>query len=305
MYKRLVILGLVAGIGSITPLSWGQAASAKSKVSNPEMPEVQESSKGGQKQAGKLAGDKNFVLMVDETHGEFNFGFGENNEAESIQAKRGVIFTSEDMTLNSDEFEYNTKNSQVIATGKKVAVRMGEIIVTCQVFRYNPESQEAEFEGGPIVYNRGKEGKVQQIAGKKISIHNVNGKIQMNVQGGAGYAPYLRSEGGDAPVPAEQTKSAPGQKNAVITLDEKTSNRPAGNVSPVVTPKPSGQPAQGPEAGEPGATPAPAKKKKGILGIPSVSTEEDTPKPAKPETNRIDPDNSDDVQSVSKTKSPN
>ena len=91
MYKRLVILGLVAGIGSITPLSWGQAASAKSKVSNPEMPEVQESSKGGQKQAGKLAGDKNFVLMVDETHGEFNFGFGENNEAESIQAKRSEL----------------------------------------------------------------------------------------------------------------------------------------------------------------------------------------------------------------------
>src|SRR5262245_60636837 len=222
------------------------AAPAQHKDSGPELPMIKESSKG-QKQNVKLAGDKNFVLMVDETVGEFNFGFDENKDPESIQARRGVIFTSDDMTLNSDEFEYNTKNSQVIATGKKVVVRMGEIVVTCQVFRYNPETQEAEFDGSPMVYNRGKDGKVQQIAGKKISIHMVNGKVQMNVQGGGGFAPYIKSEGTDAPVPAEQVKTTAGQRNATLVVDDKASNRPSGNVSRVTSPKPGGQPVQGTE----------------------------------------------------------
>jgi hypothetical protein len=306
MYKRVVILGLVAGIVTVSPLSWSQTISNVSKVSSPEMPLVEEAGKG-QKQTGKLAGDKNFVLMVDETNGEFNFGFDENNEAESIQAKRGVIFTSDDMTLNSDEFEYNTKNSQVIATGKKVVVRMGEIIVTCQVFRYNPESQEGQFEGGPIVYNRTKDGKVQQLAGNKIVVHNVNGKINMNVTGRKNFAPYLRSEDGDVPAPTEQLKSTPGQKNATVTLDENATNRPSGNVSPIVTPRPSGQPAQRPEAAGTDATAAPAagKKRKNILGMPDMSTGA-APKAAKAENNRIDPDNPGDVQSLSsKDKSPN
>lgn len=100
-----------------------------------EMPTVQQPAEG-QGKSGLMSGEKPFTLMVDENVGELIYTFDEETkELESINAKRGVIFASEDMTLNSDEMEYKTLNSSLVATGKRVVVRMGEMVVTCQVFK--------------------------------------------------------------------------------------------------------------------------------------------------------------------------
>lgn len=200
-------------------------AQQESTSSQPAMPAVQEASEeqGG---GGLMSGEKPFTLMVDENVGELIYTFDEETkELESITAKRGVIFASEDMTLNSDEMEYVTLNSSLVATGKRVVVRMGEMIITCQVFKYNPETQEGEFQGDPIVYQRDKQGKVTETAGRIISVVNVNGKFQMQVLGGGGRPTYVKMGGNpQANAPLEKKTLAPGQTGATIVLN----NNPSG-----------------------------------------------------------------------------
>src|SRR5215213_266222 len=70
----------------------------ESGTSTPGMPAVAEPGPGSE--SGMLSGDKPFTLMVDPDVGELNYIFDEQKNLESIQAQRGVVFSSEDMTLN-------------------------------------------------------------------------------------------------------------------------------------------------------------------------------------------------------------
>lgn len=288
--KNLILLAVAgslvlsqAAVGQAQPAAASSGASGASVASSPQPPEVQEPN--GQGESGMLSGDKPFTLMVDPEVGELNYIFDENRELESIQAKRGVIFSSEDMTLNSDEFEYRTLNSQLLATGKRVVVRLGDIIVTCQLFRYNPDTQEGKFSGNPVVYSRDREGKTRTTSGKEISILNVNGKIQMKVTSGGGFSPYIRSAGENSPLPIENTQQLPGQKNAVISLDQNQA-QPANalNVSPRSTPAAGG-----------------TTETSRLLPIPGAggAAGEAAGRNATPRKNRIDPNNPDDVKSLS------
>jgi len=197
------------------------------------------------------------------------------------------------MTLNSDQFEYKPLNSELIATGKRVVVRLGDIIVTCQVFKYNPDTQEGQFDGNPVVYSRDKDGNTRQTAGHSISVHNVNGKTQMRIKSSpGGSAPYVRSGGQEAPVPQENTKQQPGQRNATITLDENKAT--GGNSSPVQTPASSGAPVGGGASGN-------------LLGVPGSNPTaggNNSKKTPAPKSNRINPNNPDDVKSLSTTETP-
>jgi hypothetical protein len=225
MIKHLILASMVfAATGTMPVLAQGTAASQQ------EMPAIEEApvaeATTGESQGGLMDGEKPFTLTVDENVGELIYEFDEETkELESIKAKRGVIFASEDMTLNSDEMEYRPLNSQLVATGKRVVVRMGEMIVTCQLFKYNPETQEGDFQGSPIVYQRDKEGKVTETAGRTISIVNVNGKFQMRVGGGGGTPTYVQSSGVQktANGSLEKKTLAPGQKGATITLNNSPS----------------------------------------------------------------------------------
>lgn len=288
-----VLLLSLAGAGfcqdaPISPAPAGQSGQS-SGTSAPQAPTVQEPASQGE--SGMLGGDKPFTLMVDPDVGELNYIFGEDKDLESIQAKRGVVFSSEDMTLNSDQFEYKTLNSQLIATGKRVVVRLGDIIVTCQLFKYNPETQEGEFSGNPVVYSRDKEGRTRTTAGHLITVHNVNGKTQMRVKAApGGPSPYIRSNGTEAPAPTETTRTQPGGRAASLTLDENgaiASNR----ASPVITP------AAGMTAGRnsPGGN---------LLGVPGsdVAAGATNARRAAPRSNRIDPNNPADVESFSNAK---
>lgn len=254
--------------------------SGQSATSTPGMPVVKEPGAGGG-ESGMLSGDKPFTLMVDPEVGELNYIFDEQKNLETITARRGVVFSSEDMTLNSDEFEYKTLNSQLIATGKRVVVRLGDQIFTCQLFKYNPDKQEGEFLGNPILYNRDATGKTKTTAGRRISFFNVNGKTQMKVEAGQGVTPYMRSNPVEAPIPAETTHPAPGTKSASMTLDSNPAPG-ASNVSVRATPATNGAPTQ----------------RGSVLSLPTTTGENAAP--ARPRNNRIDPDNPNDVNSVSK-----
>lgn len=282
MINRLLTALLVCGYLGMGPVQ----VSAQTATSEKAMPEVKEAPSGSG-QSGLMSGEKPFTLMVDENVGELIYQFDEaTKELESIHAKRGVIFASEDMTLNADEMEYKTLNSSLVATGKRVVVRMGEMIVTCQLFKYNPETQEGQFEGHPIVYQRNKDGKVTETAGRVISIVNVNGKFQMQVVGGGGVSTYVRSTGVSPESGSLEKKTlAPGQKGASMTIN----NNPSGLASDA--------PASG--AGSAG----------GLLPAPNLDVDP-APKASSPEATpaaegsaKIDPDNPADVQQYTDKKS--
>ncbi|MGI8905066.1 MAG: hypothetical protein ACR2IE_01080 [Candidatus Sumerlaeaceae bacterium] len=279
----LALMVAASGMAQTSDQQPSPAATApetgESGTSSAAMPAVTEPGPDGEQ--GMLSGDKPFTLMVDPEVGELNYIFDESKNLESIQAKRGVVFSSEDMTLNSDEFDYKTLNSQLVATGKRVVVRLGEVIVTCQLFKYNPDREDGDFTGNPVVYSRDATGKTRVTAGGRITIHNVNGKTQMNVQG-RGTTPYMRSNAPEPPVPSETTRPTPG-KGARMSLDNNTA--PGGsNVSPVATPGTSGAPA----------------RSGGLLGLPVGSGNDNSVPAAKPRGNRIDPNNPEDVRSVIK-----
>lgn len=285
MFAKWISVFTVAVVLAAAPV-WAQNAASQSDM--PAVAEVPE----GSGQGGLLSGEKPFTLMVDENFGELVYEFDEvTRELESINAKRGVIFASEDMTLNADEMQYQTVNSSLVATGKRVVVRMGEMIITCKVFKYNPETQEGEFEGNPIVYQRNADGQVTETAGRIISVVNVNGKFQMRVVGGGGTSTYVRSTGTAPEQGSLEKKSlAPGQRGASVTINSNTVPGASGSTS--------------------GAS---ANNAGGVFGVPRIdsSTAPSVPSAgtaqttgangtaAPAATGRINPDNPADVQRLS------
>lgn len=283
MIKKVIVAALLVA-GSACPTAFAQVTASSST----EMPAVKEAPAG--QESGLLSGEKPFTLMVDENVGELIYEFDEETkELESINAKRGVIFASEDMTLNSDEMEYKTLNSSLVATGKRVIVRMGDMIITCQIFKYNPETQEGEFEGHPIVYQRNKDGKVTETAGRIISVVNVNGKFQMRVGSGGGISTYVRSTGvaSDTTGNLEKKTLAPGQKGASMTLN----NNPSSLASDA--------PARGGSAGSNagGFMPVPNLDRDSAPSVPKAETE-----PAAKPSGKIDPNSASDVKKLTGEK---
>lgn len=210
-------------------------------------PEIQEAPAGTDEGTmGAFGNGKPFSLMVDQADGEMEFNYNdETKELESITAKKGVILSSEEMTLNADQLDYDTVSSKLIATGQRVVVRQGDVIATCQKFLYNPTTQASELHGGPVVYNKSKSGDVTKVRGGVIQIYQQNGKPKWKVVKGASL-----EQGGNAPgAPAAAMPGAPAATGGGLNF-----NLGGG----------SGQPA-----------------------------------PAAPVSNRIDPSNPADVQSLS------
>jgi len=287
MLKKFLLIGMLSTGFLAAPLQAQQGTA----TSNTEMPAVQEADQE-QGQSGLMSGEKPFTLMVDENVGELIYTFDEETkELESINAKNGVIFASEDMTLNSDQMEYKTINSSLVATGKRVVVRMGEMVVTCQVFKYNPETQQGDFLGNPIVYQRDKEGKVTTTAGRTINVVNVNGKFQMRVGAGGGTSTFVKSSGvakNNGSGTQERTTLAPGQKPASITLN----NTPSGLAV-------SGTAAGGQTGGDRANTGG------GLVPVPNLDSAEEAPaaETAPATANKVDPDNPSDVKKLTEEKS--
>lgn len=252
-------------------------APATSGQSEVQMPEIAAPSRPSPDEAtGLMSGDKPFSLTTDPS-GELMYNFDDNRELESITAKRGVVFTSEDMTLNSDQLDYNTQTSELVASGERVVVRQGEVVATCKLFKYYPNDQHSELSGNPILYNKTRDGKVHTTAGEKIMIYTVNGKPSVKVMGGKS-APRISSSG-QTPVLADS--------NAKLTVtDQGVIGAPSGALSgssvapaPVATQTPSGS------------------GSRGGLSLPSLSGPQDKEKQSAPKSNRIDPNNPADVES--------
>ena len=189
---RVELISLIAAVmvaGAITAATAQDAAtpatSGKSKV---EMPVIGENRKPDQdEQTGLMSGGKPFALSTD-PEGELIYNMDpETGGLDSVTAKKGVVFTSEDMTLNADQLDYKGSTSELVASGKRVVVRQGDMVLTCQLFKYFPETQKSEFTGNPILYNKTKDGEVQMVSGGRITVDVVDG------------APGMRSGGMKAP----------------------------------------------------------------------------------------------------------
>src|SRR5438067_2145609 len=99
--------------------AWGgivlaqSAPSASPAPATVEMPQIQENAKPAPGQeTGMMSGDKPFSLTTG-PYGEIVNNFNEQNELDSITAKKDVIYQSEDMTINCDQLDYNNKTSKM------------------------------------------------------------------------------------------------------------------------------------------------------------------------------------------------
>jgi lipopolysaccharide export system protein LptA len=229
-----------------------------------------------------MKGDRPFSLTTDPS-GELLYNFNDDNELESVTAKKGVVFTSEDMTLNADQLDYKAETSALVATGRKVIVRQGEMIATCQLFRYFPDTQKSELSGSPVVYNKSKDGKVNTTSGEKITIDVVNGKPIIKVHGGNS-RPSLQQGGGVAP-----SLNMGNSQNARVSASGAPEPSAGGMMSGSSTaPAPTEQATTQP--GGQGALPQ--------MSIPIGGMAEKKPG-GTPKTNQIDPANAATVESYS------
>jgi hypothetical protein len=169
-------------------------------------------------QAGIMSGNKPFSLTTD-TDGELLYNFNDANELDSITAKKGVVFSSEDMSLKADQLDFSASKSELIATGERVVVRMGETIATCQLFKYFAETQRSELTGNPLLYSKSKDGKTNTTSGDKIEITTVNGKAQVKVIGGGRRGPVLRNLGAES-VAAPGLAPASPNNGAQMTMTQ-------------------------------------------------------------------------------------
>jgi hypothetical protein len=215
MTKRYAAL-LVSGILTVAGCTFGQQDASQSmpNIPAPKKPAPEE-------QTGVLGGNKPFSLTTD-PDGEFVYKFNEDNELETLEAKKGVVFTSEDMTLNADMLDYKAIKGELTATGKRVVVRQGDLIITCKLFKYYPDRQHSEFIGNAVVYNKTKDGKVQTTAADKIFVDIVDGKAQMKVQGAGRVRPKM-SQVATAP----NVVATPGSGGARAMVLDQPSHAPA------------------------------------------------------------------------------
>jgi len=217
---------------------------APKSAAEPGLPRIQEPVQtADSQQTGMMSGNRPFFLTTD-TDGEIVVSYDENKELSNLTAKKGVIFSSEDMTLNADQVDFNNSKSELIASGNKVIVRQGEVIATCQLFKYYPDEQRSELAGNPIIYNKSREGKVNTTAGERISIYTVDGKPQIKIKGGR-RAPILQS-GQEAPVPASNIPAGAGDAR-LMGIDAKAPSGPGTSImsgTSSATPSPSPTPGQ-------------------------------------------------------------
>lgn len=219
---QISALALVIAVAiSVSGPVWAEDEAGESlpQIEAPRRPQPEE-------QTGMLRGNKPFSLTTD-PDGEFVYKFNEDNELETLEAKKGVVFTSEDMTLNADRLDYKAIKGELTATGQRVVVRQGDLIITCKLFKYYPDRQHSEFIGNAVVYNKTKDGKVQTTAADKIIVDIVDGKAQMKVQGAGRVRPKM-SQAATAPN-VVATPSSGGARAMVIDA-AKQAEPPAGGV---------------------------------------------------------------------------
>jgi hypothetical protein len=163
-----------------------------------------------QRAEGLLAGNKPFRLSVDPA-GDITYDFDDQTkELRRLTARKNVVFAGDGLSLNSEQLEYEAVTGELIATGRRVVVRQGDMTATCQLFRYNPSTQESELLGNPTIYNRGKDGKINYMVGERMVIFTVNGRTQLKVTGAPGRAPVLtNSQTGGIQIPGQPTGTAP------------------------------------------------------------------------------------------------
>ncbi|PKO17541.1 hypothetical protein CVU37_08615 [candidate division BRC1 bacterium HGW-BRC1-1] len=197
MFSLMAALLVASAIPSATAQETAAPAPATSGKSKVQMPDIAENRKPDEgEQTGLMSGGKPFALSTD-PEGELIYNMDpDTGSLDSVTAKKGVVFTSEDMTLNADQMDYKGSTSELVASGKRVVVRQGDMVLTCQLFKYFPETQKSEFTGNPILYNKTKDGEVQMVSGGRITVDVVDGKPQVKISAPDGNVrPGMRSGG--------------------------------------------------------------------------------------------------------------
>lgn len=206
--STLLAIGAARIFGAVLCMAFGTDVPAQGqRAPAPAQPAA--TSRPADTSGNLLSGDKPFSLTVDETEGVVNYKFGDGNELQGFVAKRGVIISSDELAINSDQADYDALASELVASGQRVIVRMGELVATCQLFRYSPKTQEGILTGNPVVYNRTKDGQVSTITARRFTFFQVNGKTQFKQEGGtmnSGAAPV--TPGATVPVVATNPPGA-------------------------------------------------------------------------------------------------
>lgn len=301
---KVFALGISVGLAGAAiaqdAVSGQSAPSGESAQSDIQMPNIQAPARPPEgQQTGLMSGNKPFSLTTDPS-GELIYNFDDNNELDTIVGKKGVIFWSEDMTLNSDQLDYKAADSRMVATGEKVIVRQGDVVATCQLFKYFPNDQHSELMGNPLLYNKAKDtGKVSTTAGDKIFIYQVNGKSQVKVFGGS-KAPRLNSgQNAVAPIPVGgPTATSPDASNA--RMINTTVSKPTGEVMRTNSgsSSPLAPPANDAGGGAAGSSASGGGTNK-MMNFGFGGSGGNDAKPKAPRSNRIDLDNPEDVGSYS------
>lgn len=130
-----------------------------------------------------MGGDSDFFLATDPADGSIDYILDpETNELQHMIARKSVVLSNMDMALNCDQLDYDNAKTEMVATGRRVLVRQGDIIASCQLMVYNTTTQDSVLKGKPTIYM--KSGKtVTTQTGEEIIIRRINGKQQITVKG--------------------------------------------------------------------------------------------------------------------------
>ena len=154
-----------------------------SKDANTTVPEVKSTGKDNGGKQFEMMGNQDFFLAVDPKEGTMDYAFDpQTNNLERMVARKGVVLSNMEMALNCDQLDYDNSKAEVVATGRRVLLRQGDIIASCQYLTYNTNTQDSVLKGKPTIYMRTEKGVVTQT-GDVVTIRRVNGKPTVSVRG--------------------------------------------------------------------------------------------------------------------------
>ncbi len=180
--KKLFVFAMLSLIFMGTAFAADDAATTAS-ADMPAVKSVSDNERDSAKQLD-LMGDEDFFLITD-PNGTINYVMDpETNEISNIVARKGVVLSNMNLALNCDQLDYDNAKTELVATGRRVLLRQGDLIASCQLLTYNVTTQDCSLKGKPTVYMRTEKGVVTQT-GNEIVIRKVNGKPTVTVYGNA------------------------------------------------------------------------------------------------------------------------
>ena len=216
MKKLMLCSAVLLGLSCVHVAVWAQDTDAKTSATQSAkiadmtaVPKVIGAENNSGAQQFNMMGDQDFFLAVDPGAGTLDYEFDpQTNQLQRMIARKNVVLSNLDFALNCDQLDYDNAKGEVVATGRRVLLRQGDIIASCQFLTYSPNTQDSILKGKPTIYMRTDKGIVTQT-GETITIRRVNGKPTVSVRGnGQVYNSSIASKGAAVTDMTKKPKSA-------------------------------------------------------------------------------------------------